>query len=110
MAVKIVHGEDITLALRIKDSKGNPYDLTGVTEVTARFQKTDNTVLSKTLSSGSVVIESPTHGTLSVELLDADTSQLKKGDGQSLEVWIDVGQSRRIAQFVKSLNVASKLF
>jgi len=45
----IVRGEDRTLILRIIQAKdGEPYDLTGVTKVTAEFRTSKNNVLQKT--------------------------------------------------------------
>jgi hypothetical protein len=108
--MKIVHGEDVTLALLVKDSEGEAYDLSGTTEITARFQKTDNTILSKLKTDGDVVITSAVNGRMTVALSDSDTTLLKKGDNLGFELWIDVGSTRRIVQFLRVIDVAQKMF
>ena len=52
--VVVVQGEDRSVALRINNNDGTPYNLTGNTDIKARFRKADNTVLqlTKSLSNG----------------------------------------------------------
>jgi len=44
----VVHGEDRLIALRIMAVDGTPYNLTGNTEIKAKFRKSDNNILTLT--------------------------------------------------------------
>ena len=55
MAVKVIRGEDIQLALTIFRPNGDPYDLTGATEIEVEFQA-DSGCIEKLLTLGEVSI------------------------------------------------------
>lgn len=105
----ITMGSDVTLYVRLRNEYDDPFDLTGVTEITAKFANSDQTVLSKTMTDGSVAITSAVLGKISIALTDQETSALKDGQG-SFEVYVDKGTDRKIAQFQNALNVVQKLF
>jgi hypothetical protein len=111
MAVKfatIVQGEDRTLNLVVKTSEGEPFDLTGATEIDARFMNEDRTVLSKLLSLNKVVINEAKLGKLSVILAAAETALMKAGERQSFEVHITIGGEVRIVQYLQNLTIKSQ--
>jgi hypothetical protein len=101
----VYRGEDKTLLLKFKDSNEDPYDLTGATEITVRFRKEDDSVLSKTLTGGGVVVISAEAGTAEVSLSDTETALLKTGERQSVTAYVDVSAIRRIADFPESLTI-----
>jgi len=101
--ISIVKGEDRTINLKIVDTEGEPYDLTGYTEITAKFPTTSGTALTKTYSaSGGITVTSAEAGRLAIALTDTDTALLLSDDNrQDFELWIDKGTARRIVQFKK---------
>jgi len=109
MSAKIYQGEDRTLKCFLKNEEGNAYDLTGVTEITAKFVGTSATV-EVTLADGDIAVVSPAGGgELTITLSDTNTALLKKGI-TSFEVLVDKGTERRIVQFLQALEVVQSLF
>lgn len=110
--IKIIKGEDREIILKLVDSEGEPYDLAGYTELTAKFPNADGTTLSRTYtSSGGVTVLSEPGGKIQVALTDAQTALLNASDErQDFELIIDKGTARRIVQFKKGLLISSKIF
>ncbi len=105
----IVQGEDRTLSLIVRLSNGSSFPLAGVTEITARFRKTDGTFLEKLLSLTQVVVTDAPAGKFTVALTDADTLLIRVGALQTFEVYFDFGTTRRIARYVQRLTVEGPL-
>lgn len=106
---KIIQGEDRTIKASIKTESGAAFDLTGVTEITACFKKSDNSYLSVTQTGGQIAIQgSAGAGEIAISLFDTDTELLALGN-QSFEVLIDKGTERRIVQYVSKLNVVKRI-
>lgn len=105
----IIKGADVTLTIVIRNTNGDPLDLTGATEITARFRKANKTALEKKLSEVSVSVASAINGRISIELTDQDTDALNPMPNAPIEVWIDFGTLRRIAQIRSGLNVIERL-
>jgi len=91
-------------------NSGEPFDLTGASEIKALFKKEDDTILTKTLSGSAITIVSATTGKIKVLLTDADTSLLAVGDGQPFEIEIIIGTITSIVQFIETLNVRDRVF
>lgn len=109
--VVIIRGSDRELFLRIlvKDT-GEPFDLTGATEISASFRNEDGTTLTKLLTTLGITVISAEAGKIKVTLTDANTVLLKVGVDQDFEVVIDIGSVRSIVQFKEALNVEAKIF
>lgn len=106
----IFKGEDYALNLVIKTQSGKLYDLTGSTEINARFKKEGTSdLLEKKLSLSGVTIVSAIGGEIQVNLTDTDTGSMLIKDLQDFDVVIDVGSNRRIAFFSKKLSVRKAL-
>jgi len=105
--LSIVQGQDIEPLIYIIDEETcTPFDLTGVTEIRALFNKTDGTKLIKTYTlSGGVTIISDLGGKIKVTLTAANTALLKTGECQSFEVEITKATKINIIQFLGKLNV-----
>jgi hypothetical protein len=102
---KIYKGSDVKVTVSlIEDATKKPYSLAGTTGATGFFQKSDDTWLS---ASGIVI--SADLGKLQFNLTDSDTVQLKVGDAQSMEVMIDKGADRAIAQILERLQVIDRI-
>lgn len=102
--LKIIQGEDRVIELVLRYDNGNPYPLTGVTEITVRFKKTDGTTLSATLTGTKVLIVSTEGGQISISLTDTETATLKLGSNP-VTVVIDVNTARRIVNIPNAIQV-----
>lgn len=106
---KIVRGEDLTFTVVLRDSAGTPFDLTGATEITARVAAEAGGKIEKKMTLGGAAVVSAMKGQMSFRLSDADTSAMKLGDNQPLEIVIDLGETRRIVQVTKAFRVNDQL-
>lgn len=104
----IIQGEDRVLSLRVKRSDDGSVDLTGVTEITAKFLKTDSTTLEIKMTDvgAPVVVTDAPAGRFTVSINETQTALLqKKSDPYDFTVVIDWGSTRRIVNYVKGLLV-----
>jgi len=107
--VTLIQGEDRILKIKINNAEtGDPFDLTGITEITAEFKKTDNSTLTKLFTTGGVTIVEHLLGKIEIELGDAETALLKKGT-ESFEVETDKSGDIKIIQFENALIVKEQL-
>lgn len=105
---RIVKGSYRVLIVRLELTNGDPYDLSTATQITARFQRQDNTILQKNLSSG-VSILSAGGGKIQINLTEIDTASLMVGNAMSFEIDIDVNTVRTIVLANQSLQVVNRL-
>lgn len=106
---KIVQGEDRLLKVSIKTDGGVPYDLTGVTEITACFKLAAGGYQDVTMTLGAIAVTSPTGaGLIEITLTDTVTALLATGT-QSFEVLVDIGTDRKIVQFAKALEIVKRI-
>lgn len=110
--INIIRESDREFSVRITIKEtGDPFDLTGVSQIKAYFPKTDGTALEKNLSpSGAIVVLNALAGKIKITLSEADTALLNVGEAQSFEVEIQIGSITSIVQFVESLNVIDRVF
>ena len=109
MTAKIIQGEDRSLNVVIKTSEGKCFDLTGNTEITACFKETAGTFLSVTKTGGSIVVNSDEGGDITITLTDSETALLKMDKTADFEILVDIGTTRRIVQFVDSLEIVKRI-
>lgn len=97
----IIQGETRSIALRIANGDGTPYNLTAVTEVRARFRKANGNYLEKTINGpdAGVAIVDAVSGRILVSLPSDDTSALRLGDRQDFSVVIEFGGIRASATY-----------
>lgn len=107
---QIIRGADAVLTLVIRTSDGDALDLTDATAITVRFKKEDGGELLKTLAQGAVDVESAHAGRIAVTLSETDTAALYVQGNAPIEVVVDLGDTRRIAQIRAGLNVVDRLF
>lgn len=114
MATQVLHiirGSDREFCARIViQDTGEPFDLTGASEIRALFRKEDETVLTKTMTSGAISILSACTGKMKIILNDTDTSSLLVGENQSFEVEIQIGSITSIVQFLEVFTVIDRIF
>jgi len=82
-AAKIRPAKKATMVIRLKNGDTtDPWDLTGLTEVSTCFEKQDGTELTVSLTGGQfVVVGSPLLGKLALTLSAAETTNLKPTQG-----------------------------
>jgi hypothetical protein len=116
--VKIKRGEDKSFTVLLKrevcgPDDTEPFDLTGVSEITAKFRKEDSTVLEKTLSASGVEVVQALLGKAKIILTDVDTGLMETGDAQGFDLVVDYGAAtggtRRIFSFEESLDISDPL-
>jgi hypothetical protein len=108
MSVKIIQGEDRVLTVRLKNSDGSSYDLTGKTEITACFIGTSGTITKLLTATQIAVVGSDDCGTITVSLTDADTALLSEGT-QGFTVSVDKGTEKRKINLANSLKVEAAI-
>ena len=115
--LNIIRGSDREFTVKVSMQSpcdttgcGEPFDLTGATEIKALFRKDDDTVLTVTLTGGDITILSATSGKIKVFLSDANTALLKVGEAQSFELEIQISTITSIVQFLSSINVIDRVF
>lgn len=97
-----------TFILSNKDFK--VFDITGATEITARFVAQSGSFLEVTLGGAQIAIVNAVGGSITISLTAANTNLLKIGDRQSFEVVVDLpGSVTRIAQVIGRLNVKPRI-
>lgn len=101
----IIKGEDKNLVLKFTDENGDLLDLTTITEINAKFAKSDGSILERKLSLTEVSVLSALGGKIQVTLTDANTALLKSGQRQSFTVVLDFGATRRVVNFNNALDV-----
>lgn len=101
----IYRGEDKILNLRIRNEDGSPFDVTGATEITARFRKSDDNALSLTMTGLAVAIVVGAAGSVSVMINQTSSLLLKLGKKMSFTLMIDIAGARRIVNFEQVLWV-----
>jgi len=105
---QIVRGSDVVLTLTVRTSSGDPLDLADATGLLVRFKKTDKTALVKLGEQVQVV--NAVLGKLRVTLSETDTALLAVMQNAPIEIVVDFGATRRIAQIKSGLNVVDRLF
>ena len=115
---EIVKGDDRPLRLQLFIREGSKkcgvrkfFNLTGVTEITAKFQNQDETFLEKQLTvSNGVVIDDALSGLITINWDEAETELLKFGKCNSFEVKILINTKTYTFQFIEVLDVKKSVF
>ncbi len=107
----IIKGSDREFCVRVvvQDTQ-EPFDLTGASEIRALFRKSDDSTLTKTMTSGAISIVSACVGKMKIILNEVDTASLKAGENQSFEVEIQIGSITSIVQFLEVFTVIERIF
>ena len=108
----LVEGEvrDIPITLLLSNKDYKPFDITGNTEITARFIDQNSVYFEVTKTGGAITEVNAAGGQINIRLDATQTGQLMKGDNQSFEVKTTLpGGIERIAQIVGRLNVRPRV-
>lgn len=104
--VVIDQGQTAKIRVQLIDGETNaPFNLAGLTGATGIFPLANNTGLAVT-----GILESEDLGTLIFNMDKDTTPTLNVGEGQSIEVRVDQGTTRSIAQLTNILTVNAPLF
>lgn len=107
---QLVRGADATLTIVIRTANGDALDLEAATEIAVRLRKADKSALTKTLSGAAVTVLNPTQGRIVVEINETESASLMPVQNAPVEVVVDFGSIRRIAQIKTGLNIVDRLF
>lgn len=108
----LYQGEDLNLVIRLleDDENGEPFDVSGASEILVKIPKADKTALVKTLSSGQVQIISGAAGKFNVTLTGADSLLLMVSDEVPVEITVIISGRAKIIQIIPALAVKPSLF
>ena len=107
----VVQGESrtvpVTLLLSNKDFK--TFDITGATEIVARFPGQNSNFIDVTLTGAGITIVNAVGGSIDITLTTTTTEALNVGERQNFEVVITLPTQVRIAQIIGRLNVRARI-
>jgi hypothetical protein len=110
--VQVVQGQDIEIVVDLIDANscdGNqPFSLAGLTGCTGYFPASVASTLPYVAASG--VLDSADLGKVHFSLSETDTGNLNVGTDQNIEIVVDQGPKRSIAQILNKLDVSGRLF
>lgn len=111
--LNIVQGEDKEITVRLTLESGDPYDLTGITAISAEFPASAGGCVTITgvspFNAAPIVIETPaTSGKLTITLNDTQTALLASGTSH-FELILEKSSDKKIVQFKNSINVLERL-
>lgn len=107
MSITIFKGADASITVSLKDkTSGDPIDLVGFTGASAFFAQEDS---DEPLSVTGVLV-SEDLGKISFALNEEETTLLKAGDENNMEVLVDQGATRTIVQFEGQVAIKPRLF
>ncbi len=106
--LKIIQGEDKTFNVTLRKEDGDPYDLTGATEIKFTFPGT-SAIQQISLTGTEVTVVNAELGKLQATINDTKSALLKVGEQQTFECQIDVGTARTKVKFEEQLTVESTL-
>lgn len=108
--LELYQGDDwaILFTLRNKNTKV-PVNLTGATEITFAFVKTDGTLLTKTLSGyvagNGIQVTSAIGGSGSIEVPNTETGTVKSGQLLTHKMVVTIGGKKKTYKFEKNMTV-----
>ncbi len=115
MAVEVIQGEDKKLVIKLRDSAGDPFDLTPYVggapdDIVFCVKKSDDSKLELKLSTSGVTVLSAVLGKIQVDISDTDTAALASGPlGFEIELIMNTGADKDIVQFVDALSVVERV-
>ena len=107
----LVAGEKrvIPLTLLVSNKDFKTFDITGNTEVSARFADKNSSYFEVTKTGGQIAVDNAIGGKISITLETTDTENLQVGDGQSFDVVVTLPTETRISQIIGRLNVKPRI-
>lgn len=111
---EIIQGEDETIDVRLTSAvTGDPFDITGATELEAKFLNFDGTIKSYKLSLSEIAVISGLGGHLRITISRASSLLLKPSASSGLssfELYVTIAGKVTIVQFVNAVKIKAKLF
>lgn len=98
----IVQGETRSIAFRIVNNDGTPYNLTNFSEIRCRFKRADGQVMEKTVNGVDHQVSTVdlVSGRAMVALTAGDTALLRPSERQDFSVLVEFGGSQTAASVV----------
>jgi hypothetical protein len=113
--VSIIQGSDQPIQVQLFIEEGECstkkfFDITGASEIVAKFLNADGTLLEQELTNAKIVINDALSGLLTIVFEESETQALKIGDCESMEMTITIGTKTYIYQFKEEIKVIGSLF
>lgn len=113
--VSIIRGSDQPIQVQLFIQEGSCehkkfFDISGATEIVAKFLNQDGTFLEQKLTDTKIVIDDGPSGLLTINFDEAETASLKIGDCESMEMTITIGTKTYIYQFKEEIKVIGSVF
>lgn len=102
--IKIIQGESVSFTVRMRESGGDPLDLTSIDDIHVCFKRLDGTNLVIDLASG-VTVTGATIGKFEVEISAAQSAELRPTENADLEFTFDFPSGTRKKIFERSLTI-----
>ena len=106
---KIIRGSDRTLRVMLKTLKGEPFDLTDCSAVTASFMDEDDQIAQRTFSGGHISFVNRGGGVINIRLAKDFTATLKAAERQTFQVEVVVGPDTRRVYLYEALTVEESM-
>lgn len=107
--VNIIQGARKDFTVRLNQSNGDPYPLTGVTEIKTCLFNSDGSELMLSFTGGAITIVNAAIGKLQVALTAAQTALLLVTDSATLEVSVAFGGDPVKAQIPNAYSVVATI-
>lgn len=105
--VEYIKGADFTQVLQLRKN-GDPFDITGVTEIEIKIKKEDDTIFSAKLTTSHIVVMSSVAGKISLSWSDTEGALLKAISRGTFDAIVDIGSTRKIFRFKNALTISSQ--
>lgn len=103
-SIKFSQGEDVEITVRLRESTGDPLDLTTATDIHTCFLNLDGTKLALSVGSG-VSVVSAVLGKILITVTAAQSALLRPVVNGDLEVTVDMPSNKRKKLFERVLTI-----
>lgn len=105
-------GDDWSIPFTLRKANGDPYVLTGATEMSFKFLKPDGSYLTKLLSTyvagSGITVTSATAGKGLIEVPKAETATLKAQTLASHSMVVTIASKEKTARFERNISLLAR--
>lgn len=104
--INIIQGSIKTFTVLLKKaSNGEPFPLSGVTEIETCFKNADDTELMLSLTGGDITVLDAPIGKLQIALDETETAALALDESATLEIAVDFGSGPQKVQILNAYSI-----
>lgn len=105
--VEYIKGADFSQVLQFRKD-GDPFDITGVTEIEIKLRKDDDSIFSAKLTTSHISVMSHVAGKVNLQWNETEGALLKAVQRGTFDAIVDIGATRKIFRFKNSLTISSQ--